>query len=87
MKIKNQKKIFFTVFAFVFVLAGCGVKGRLYQTPAAAPTEKVTTETDIKVEAETAGNTESTIDVDGVTLNGSGNLEHIENEHISKEHE
>tara|TARA_B110000881_G_scaffold125633_1_gene110355 strand:- start:212 stop:475 length:264 start_codon:yes stop_codon:yes gene_type:complete len=87
MKTKNQKKLVFTVFALVLVLAGCGVKGPLYQTPDTTSTEQVTTETDIKVNAETAEKTESMIEVDDVTLNGSGNPQHNENAHISKEHE
>jgi len=87
MKAKNQMKLLFTVLTLVLVLVGCGLKGRLYETPDTAPTEKVTTETDIKVNAKNNQKTASAIEADNVTLNGSGNPEHNENAHISKEHE
>ena len=51
MKTKNQNEAFFTVltllFTSVLTLTGCGLKGRLYQTPDAAPSEKVITEAEI----------------------------------------
>jgi predicted small lipoprotein YifL len=94
MKTKNQNKPFFTGLTLVLLLAGCGLKGKLYQTPDAAPNAQVDVKTTTKASVkdststiEKTENAELTNKVDDVELNGSGNPEHNENAHISKEHE
>ena len=91
MKIKNQNKPFFTVLTLVLLLVGCGLRGPLYQTPDAEPTDKVTTETKVKankkVSEEKIQKSESVVQTDEIILQGSETPEHNENEHISKEHE
>jgi predicted small lipoprotein YifL len=95
MKIKNQHKSFFTVLILGLVLAGCGLKGRLYQTPDAEPTEKSSTDistdtsTDISTEMseEKIQKSESAVQADEALMTSSGSPEQNKNANISKEHE